>query len=240
MRTNKAKAKIRAGEKVYGLSFSFPWLHAIEMAGVLGFDYIFIDGEHGVFTHKDIEEMCMMADRMGITPIARVPNIMPSTILGYLDRGVMGILGPHIVTRADAEALVRACKFAPKGVRSFAGPRVMEYSAPADASQLMAQANDETLVLALIEDADAIKNLPEILKVEGLDILSFGPFDLSQSMGYPGQRSHPKVVEAMEKAAAQIRASGKKFGGDVMMAVGVTELIMTGARDFLAKAKARK
>ena len=68
------------------------------MVGILGFDYIFIDGEHGVFNLSEIEQMCIAADGLGLTPIARVPNIHPSTILRFLDRGVMGIIGPHIST----------------------------------------------------------------------------------------------------------------------------------------------
>ncbi|MDP3062508.1 MAG: aldolase/citrate lyase family protein [Chloroflexota bacterium] len=237
MRTNKVKSRIRTGQVACGVGFNFKSLQLVELVGLLGFDYIFLDGEHGVFTLADIEEMCMMADRMGVTPLARVPNNQPSTILQFLDRGVLGILGPHIVTRADVEALVKACKFAPQGIRSFTGHRVMEYARPEDASKLMAQANDEVMVSALIEDADALKNLPEILSVEGLDVLSFGPFDLSQSLGYPGVVKHPKVVAAMDVATAQIRASGKVFGPDRMQATSIIELVSQGGREFLRKAR---
>ena len=237
MRTNKVKSKIKAGEKVYGCAFTFPSAQLVEMVGVLGFDYIFIDGEHGTFTLADVEQMCIVADGVGLTPLARVPNNHPSTILRFLDRGVMGILGPHIVTRADVEALVRACKFAPLGIRSFAGHRVMGYSIPEDVPALMTQANDEVMVSALIEDAQALENLPEILTVEGLDVVSFGPFDLSQSLGHPGNPRHPEVVAAMEKATAQIRASSKAFGPDFMYATGVTQLLAQGGREFLRKAR---
>jgi len=236
MRTNKVKAKIRAKQKAYGCAFSFSSLQIVEMLGILGFDYIFIDGEHGSFSLADIEEMCTVADGVGLTPLARVPNIHPSTILRFLDRGVMGILGPHVITKSDVEALVRACKFAPQGVRSWAGPRVQGYGTE-DAPTLMRRANEEVLVSALIEDAQALKNMPEILSVEGLDVLSFGPYDLSQSMGHPGNPKHPDVVAAMEKATVQIRASGKAFGPDVMVATGVAGLIMDGGREFLRKAK---
>jgi len=237
MRTNKVKSRIRANQVACGVSFNFKSLQLVELVGLLGFDHIFMDGEHGAFTMTDIEEMCMMADRVGLTPLCRVPNNLPSTILQFLDRGVLGVLGPHIVTKADVEGLVKACKFAPQGIRSFTGHRVMEYARPEDASRLMAQANDEVMVSALIEDADALKNLPEILSVEGLDVLSFGPFDLSQSMGFPGQVKHPKVVAAMEKATAQIRTSGKVFGPDKMQATSVIELVSQGGREFLRKAR---
>lgn len=237
MRTNRVKAKVRAGEKAFGCWFHFPSLQVVEMMGLLGFDYIFIDGEHGAFTLTHIEEMCMVADRMGMTTLARVPNIHPSTVLRFLDRGVMGILGPHIITRDDVEALVKACKFAPQGVRSFTGRRVTDYGIPEDLdiSRLMEEANEEVLVMALIEDAQALENLPDILSVEGLDALSFGPNDLAQSMGYPGHPEHPQVVRAMERASEQIRASGKVFGPDLMVRMTLADEIACAGREFLRR-----
>jgi len=237
MRTNKIKAKIRAGEKAYGLSLTFPSLQMVEIAGNLGFDFVFIEGEHGSFGLGDIEQTCIVADHVGLTPVARVPNIHPSTILRFLDRGVMGITGPHIATKADAEALVKACKFAPRGIRSFFGNRVAGYGPPEDVPAYMAQVNEEVLVNALIEDAEALEILPEILSVEGLDMVSIGHFDLSQSMGYPGRPDDPHVAEAMEKATAQIRASDKKFGRDVMSSVDAVQLVKQGAQEFLREAR---
>jgi 4-hydroxy-2-oxoheptanedioate aldolase len=234
MKTNRVKAKIGTGEKAFGYSFTFPCLQIVEMVGLLGFDHIFIDGEHGTFTLKDIEEMCMMADRAGLTVLARVPNNHPSTILQFLDRGVLGILGPHIVTRDDVEALVKACKFAPEGNRSFTGHRVVEYGIPdLDLPEFMAHANEQVMVSALIEDAQALENLPEILSVEGLDVLSFGPNDLAQSLGYVGQPEHPEAVKARDKATAQIRASGKTFGPDLVAELRLTDAVTQLGREFL-------
>ena len=235
MNTNNIKAKMAAGEKSYGCGFQFPCLQIVEMVGLLGFDYIFIDGEHGTFTLTDIEQMSMVAEPWGLTVWARVPNIHPSTILRFLDRGVMGITGPHICSRADAEMLVKACKFAPQGVRSYVGHRVKAYGIPDDLDipALMAQANEEVLVMALIEDAQALQNLPEILKVDGLDVVGFGPSDLSQSLGHPGQPDHPEVVQAIAEAREQIRAWGKAFAPDVMVHASVVQWIAQGGRDFL-------
>ena len=238
MRTNKVKAKIKAGEKVCGVGFTFPSLQAVEIVGNLGFDFIFIQGEHGAFTLTDIEQMCIVADAMGLTVHARVPNIHPSTILRFLDRGVMGITGPHIATREDAEALVRACRFAPQGLRSFYPSRPADYSLPTGVPAYMAQTNEEIWVTALLEDREAVEeNLPEILSVEGLDSVAIGHVDLSQSMGEPGNWEHPRVAKAMEKAWEQIIAAGKAPGRGLMTMTSITELIKTGARDFLGKAK---
>lgn len=234
---NKVKANMRAGRKSCGVNFSFPSLQLLEMIGPLGFDYIWLDGEHGAFTLNDVEEMCMLGERLGLTVLARVPNTQPSTIGPYLDRGVMGITGPHIVTRADAEALVRACKFAPLGGRSWPISRFTSYVLPPDAAQEMARFNEEVLVSALIEDAEALDNVAEIAAVPGIDVVSIGPFDLSQSLGVQGQPKHPKVTQAIEKAAAQVRACGKAWWADVMSSTFLSILVVEAAREFLRKAR---
>lgn len=238
MRINKIKARIRMGEKAYGCALSFPSAPVVELLGKSGLDYIFLDGEHGVFTLKDIEDMCRVADLAGLTPTARVPNIHSSTILRFLDRGVMGILGPHIITKADAEALVEACLFVPQGKRSFAGSRGNEYGLAEDGPAHMARMNEEILPMALLEDIQALEdNLSDILSVEHLGVFSYGPQDLAQSMGLPGQPTHPRVVEAMNTASDRIRAAGKTVGLDVMVATGASQLIYGGARAFLEQSR---
>jgi 2-keto-3-deoxy-L-rhamnonate aldolase RhmA len=104
-----------------------PWV--IDILGKLDFDYVFIDGEHGPFDLERLEELCRAAERYNLTTFAHVPDIGSSTILRYLDRGIMGILGPHIATEADARQLVWACYLGPLGERSFGGNRGTDYNA---------------------------------------------------------------------------------------------------------------
>ena len=238
MHTNKVKTKMEVGEKAYGCRLLFPSTTLVELMGQVGFDYVFLDGEHGAFTLRDIEEMCCLADLAGLTPLARVPNIEHSTILQYLDRGVLGIVGPHIITKTDAETLANACFFAPKGNRSFGGSRGNDYGAHAGGKErrtFMAQLNKEILPIVLLEDVQALENLSEILLVENLDLFAFGPNDLAQSMGLPGEPNHSRVVEAIQQAAALIRGAGKKVRSDVMVEARTTELFIEGARGFLRK-----
>ena len=237
MRTNRILAKMRAGEKAYGCSLIFPSADIIELLGIAGFDYVFLDGEHGPFSVETIEHMCRVADAMSLTPIARVPNIHSSTILQFLDRGVMGVMGPHISTGEQAQALVEACRFAPPGKRSFGSGRGTHYGDPVQRRQYMARANEEMLVIALLEDVEALDNLEDILSVEGVDFFLYGPNDLAQSMGFPGEPEHPKVQEAMVQATSQIYAAGKKMMSDVMVATTATELILNAAREFLQNAQ---
>src|ERR1700756_4061813 len=126
---NRVKAAMRAGRKAYGYNLSFPSPWVIDILGKLDFDFVFIDGEHGPFGLDQLEDLCRTAERHNLTTIARVPDIGSSTILRYLDRGIMGILGPHIGTEADARQLVRACYFGPLGERSFGANRGTDYNA---------------------------------------------------------------------------------------------------------------
>ena len=165
---NRVKAAMRAGRKAYGYNLSFPSPWVIDILGKIDFDFVFIDGEHGPFGLDQLEDLCRTAERHGVTTIARVPDIGSSTILRYLDRGIMGILGPHIATEADARQLVRACYFGPLGERSFGANRGTDYNAGiADKAAYYREANEQMLVCALLEDVAVLDNLDAILSVPG-------------------------------------------------------------------------
>jgi len=217
---NRVKAAIGAGRKAYGYNLSFPSPWVIDILGKLDFDFVFIDGEHGPFGLDQLEDLCRTAERHNVTAISRVPDIGSSTILRYLDRGIMGILGPHIATEADARQLVRACCFGPLGERSFGANRGTDYNAGiADKAAYYREANEQMLVCALLEDAAVLDNLDTILSVPGIDLYSIGPNDFAQSLGYPGEPDHPEVVKTMhdlpiqlEQAAQPLREAGGHGG----------------------------
>jgi 4-hydroxy-2-oxoheptanedioate aldolase len=235
MRRNNILAKQRAGTKAFGISFSFASADLIELSAAAGFDYVFLDGEHGPFTVETIETLCRAADAAGLTPIARVPDTSLHTILRFLDRGVMGIMGPHVCTGEDARRLADACRFTPRGRRSFGSGRGTYYGVPSRRGESMRQIDDEMLVIALLEDVEALENLPDLLAVEGIDFFSFGPNDLAQSMGLPGEPDHPEVRSAMEQATKRIRDAGKPMMSDVMVSTMAADLFLQAAREFVAK-----
>ena len=236
MRSNRVKSRILAQENVFGVSFTHPFHPAIEIIAKMGFDFVYIEGEHGAWTLRDIEDTCLIANALGLTVHARVPNLLPSTILQFLDRGVQGITGPHIRTKTDAEALAAACRFAPQGSRSFYMSRPTGYRLPANVPEYMAQANTEVWVTAPLEDREAIEeNLADILSVDGLDEVTIGHIDLSQSMGEPGNWRHRRVERAMQKAWDQIIAAGKAPGRGLVHLTTMSEIIITGCQAFLTK-----
>ncbi len=233
---NRIKDAMRAGRKAFGYNLSFPSPWVIDILGKIDFDYVFIDGEHGPFGLDQLEDLCRTAERHSLTTIARVPDIGSSTILRYLDRGIMGILGPHIATEADARQLVRACHFGPLGERSFGANRGTDYNAGiADKAAYYREANEQMLVCALLEDVAVLDNLDAILSVPGIDLYSIGPNDFAQSLGYPGRPDHPEVVQAMQEITRRIRQSGRTMQQDAMEGAWISDMLLAAGRDILSR-----
>jgi 4-hydroxy-2-oxoheptanedioate aldolase len=205
---NTAKAKIQAGGVAVGVQMMFVNTAMIEYAGRAGFDFILMDGEHGPVSEESVQLGVIVAENAGVTPIARVPVNRPEVILRFMDTGLAGVLGPHVDTVEDAEAAVRAVKYHPMGERGLAGVRASGYGAlPTD--EYVTHANAQTMVLAMIESVTAVENIEKIAAVEGIDVLNVGTSDLSQSMGRPGRRDDPELIQLVERVLAAGRASGK-------------------------------
>ena len=242
-RTNKIIEKNQQGKKGIGLGLVYPSAEAIELIGMLGgFDFIQLDGEHGLFSPESIDEMCRVADGFDLNVIARVPDIRSSTINSYLDRGITGIWGPHIETAEEAQALVNASLFAPDGQRSWGGGRGNYYNNSAlidipgsERTEYLQQTNANTLVLCQLESARAYENLDSILKVKGIDGYVFGANDLAQSMGLPGQPGHPDVLAAEQQVAERIHSGGGMLYTDLVTVLELRHLIVDAAKRFAAE-----
>jgi 4-hydroxy-2-oxoheptanedioate aldolase len=213
MRANTMKAKVAAGKPALGLSVMIPSPQIVEMAGGLGFDWVLIDCEHGTIGIETAELMIMAAEASGITPIVRPRTNAPQEIVEFMDRGAAGVQVPHVTTREEAAAAVRAVKFHPQGRRTLAaGTRAAGYGFRGSAAEFVEAANRETLVCVQIEDEAALGHIDEILAVDGVDVFFIGPSDLSQSMGYPGNPKAPQVAKAIDQTLRAIVAAGKTPG----------------------------
>lgn len=213
MKTNNMKEKIARGEVALGCSLMFPAPQIVEMLAYAGFDWVLLDCEHGSLSLADVELMAMAADAAGITPIARPRSNMPADIQSVMDRGVMGVQVPHVNSADDARAAVAAVKFAPGAARGLAaGTRPDRWGLGARMPDFTRQANAQSLVCVQIEHQEAVSNIDEILKVEGIDVLFIGPSDLSQSMGFPGNAKAPPVAEAIKRTLERILAAGRVPG----------------------------
>ena len=213
MRTNTLKQKLRDGKAVFGAMITFPAPPIVEMLGYMGFDWVLIDNEHGSITVDTSEDMIRAAELTGIAPIVRPVANRPEVIAPFLDRGAWGVQVPHVNTAEEARAAVDAVKYGPEGHRGiFSGGRPADYGFAGSTADYAKDANAQTLVCLMLEEVVAIENLPELVTVPGVDVYFIGSGDLSQSMGYTGQQTHPDVQKMMERGVALITGAGRIAG----------------------------
>ena len=151
----------------------------------------------------EVEHMVRAAEVFGITPITRIPNHEDSTILRFLDRGVQGIIVPHVNTAEAAQAVAGAARYWPDGHRGMAGGRAHDYGVGVSRDESTRWINAELLVIPMIEETEAVDNLDAILTVPGIDVLHVASGDLGQSMGNPGAAA---VRQLMRQVVPRIRA----------------------------------
>ena len=161
--SNNILAKMRDGVRTRGCALTFPSNNLVEMIGLAELDFLYLDGEHGSFSPNEIEDMRRVAELYGLTTVARVPDIRSSTILTYLDRGVMGIEGLHVTTGEDAEQIVNACYFSPTGSRGISFSRGARYGTAGATSEYTQKLNREMFVFALLEDVRVLDDIDGVL-----------------------------------------------------------------------------
>jgi 4-hydroxy-2-oxoheptanedioate aldolase len=246
MRHNAAKEKLAGERPISVIAPGYSSAGLVELVSHLGFDAVFIDCEHGTAGWDEVENMVRAAELAEATSIVRVQANDPSTITRALDRGAGGVQVPHVNTRADAEAAVRSAKFSPIGHRGYSGGRS---AFGFRGESFTDHCNQETMLVVMLEEVEAIENLDEILKVEQIDAYFIAPGDLSQSMGYPGQSEHPEVQKVIDDAVRRTRAAGRAPGvlsqpttverylelGALFLYVALGSLLTPGAKQFLAK-----
>jgi 4-hydroxy-2-oxoheptanedioate aldolase len=196
---------------VIGCSVRIPHPTVAEILGMVGFDYLMMDGEHGPLDAQTLENMVRACDAAGVVAAARLPVSDAEAMLPFLDSGILGVQIPHCKTQDDVQRFVDASKYPPVGKRGVGPGRATRFGAiPTD--EHIRQWNEELLTFAMIEDEDGLKNLPEMLKVEGIDVFVIGQNDLSTSLGFPGNQFHPKVQEIITETVRQIREAGRWTG----------------------------
>jgi 4-hydroxy-2-oxoheptanedioate aldolase len=206
IRPNRMKQTLAAG-KVATILAGTNEPDLIDQLGPLGADGIWLEGEHGGVDYADLGNLTRACDLWGKTSVVRVMDNDYATIYRTLDRGAQGIVVPHVNTRAEAEAVVEAGKFAPLGKRGMFTSRqgfgVGDY---------LKTANDQSLLIVLIEDIAGVRNLDEVVKVEHIDIFFVAPNDLATSMGHIGNMGHPDVQQTIDGAIKKIVQAGRVAG----------------------------
>ncbi|PYM48647.1 MAG: hypothetical protein DME16_10650 [Candidatus Rokuibacteriota bacterium] len=213
MPENTLKQQLYAGKAAFGVMCTFPSPPVVEMLGHLGFDWILLDNEHGSITVDTAEACIVAAELTGMAPIVRPVGNKAEIIAPFLDRGAWGVQVPHVNTADEARAAVDAVKYGPEGHRGiFSGGRPAGYGFKGATADYAREANRQTLVCLMLEEVEAIENLPDLVTVPGVDVYFIGSGDLSQSMGHTGQPTHPDVQQVMERGIKTITGAGRIAG----------------------------
>ncbi len=238
MRTNTTKAKVAGGDVAFGFGLSYPAPELVELASVLGFDFVTFDVEHEPMDEQTLVHMFRAAEAYGITPILRLAYD-PGQVLRLLDAGAQGIHVPRINNANQAREVVEACRYYPDGRRTFyALARSADYGINTDDRAYASESNREILVICMIEEVEGLNRLQEIIGVPGVDVIHIGPKDLWQSMGMPDEAV---VLETIDGMIETIVAAGRQVSLTVRLSPDIGERIAAytakGVRYFTVSAR---
>jgi 4-hydroxy-2-oxoheptanedioate aldolase len=212
--TNLARERLERGELSLGVGIRV--VRSVEVAKAMksaGFDWLFIDLEHGALSIETASQMCLAALDTGISPLVRIPNGEYSLATRLLDNGAVGVVVPHVETAKEARDIADRLRYPPLGHRGvFSMMPQFDYRPTAN---LTASLNSANLIAVMLESANAIDNAEAIAAVPGIDILLIGTNDLSIDMEVPGELGHAKIVDAYARmiAACQKYAKWPGMGG---------------------------
>ncbi|HSV81229.1 MAG TPA: aldolase/citrate lyase family protein [Ramlibacter sp.] len=210
---NNTRRMLEAGRVVLGLGVRQARSVEIGMiARAAGFDFLFIDREHGPMGMDTAAELCVAALGQGVTPIVRVAGPEPHHYIALLDSGAQGVCVPHVDTAEQARAIVANAKYPPIGHRSISRTSPLSGYESLPIEQFTREGNAETLVIAMLESPEAIAQADAIAAVEHVDVLLIGTSDLCNELGIPGEFGHERIVQAYETVVAACRRHGKHAG----------------------------
>lgn len=211
MRSNFVREKVRSGEKTFGSFLGMGSATVAELLGHAGCEWLLIEMEHNGLDMAEVEHILMAIGGTDAIPLVRIPSADPVFIQRSLDIGGMGIAVPMVRTVAEAEAIVRATRYPPQGRRSFGPLRASRYTI--EYEEYFERANENMLVMLIIETTEAVEDLEAIANVPGIDVLFIGAFDLCLSMGLnPFELPLPEIEEVMDRALEVGRSCGVAVG----------------------------
>jgi 2-dehydro-3-deoxyglucarate aldolase len=241
------KARLRAGELLHGTLLTMAATEVADLLATAGFDWLFVDAEHGALDPRDV--LLILQVVAGRTAcLVRVPALEEAWIKRVLDAGADGIIVPQISTAEQAERAVRFAHYPPRGTRGLGTGRANRYGL--GLAGHLDRAREQVTVVVQAETADAVRNIEAITRVADLDAVFVGPFDLSASLGHPGELDHPEVRSAIERVAEACRSAGVRSGifglgaaglrsrpgeGFTLLAAGVDAALLGGAAEMLVK-----
>jgi len=211
--TNQALERLKAGDLSLGVGIRISPSPAVGRAmAEAGFDWLFIDMEHGTLSIETCAQISAAALSQGIAPLVRVPPGELGLATRALEGGALGIVMPNVKTAEEAQALANLTKFRPIGLRNVGGPPVHTSYTGLPPEKLAELFNETTLTVAMVETPEAIQNVDEIAAVQGVDVVMIGGNDLTTTLELSGQTDHPEMIAAFEALTNACRRHNKWAG----------------------------
>ena len=211
VKANRVKNLLRDGKPALGAVMILPSAPAAEVLAQAGFDWLWIDMEHGPIDLETCHRMIQATQGTETVPLVRVPWNLHWLAKPVLDAGAMGVAFPFITSKQEAIDAVQSVRYPPEGIRGFLPAfAALRWGLPV--SEYVRAANREIMAILMIEHMDAVNRIDKILSVPGVDLAFVGPFDLSGSMGLLGQTTHPRVEGAIRKVLAAAKKASVPAG----------------------------
>jgi len=234
LRINRLRELLRKGEPTVGTRVVCPWPGLIEVIGYTGmYDYVEFLSEYGPYDLHDLDNIARAAELAGLSTMIKIDQ-EPRTYLAEraLAAGIQNVLFADIRSVEDAEEAVKAVRAEPKGVNGYRLDRRVGYVGVAASASDLVKICEDAVVALMIEKKTAVENLEEILSVEGIDMVQFGPMDYSISIGMPGEVNHPKVREAEEKTIKTALKMGVEPRAEISSPKQAEKYVELGVRNF--------
>jgi len=213
---NKAssfRARIRAGERVFGTFFKLNCMDAAEIIGNAGFDFIIIDTEHGNFSPVDVANIIRAADSVDMSSVVRVRSAADEEVLHALDSGADGVQIPSVTSIEQAKTVCASAKYYPEGTRGLSmTQRSARFGAWNLGQPYTEYANESSLVVVHVENMEMASRIDELCDIPQIDVIFIGPGDLSQSLGVPGKLDDPQLLEIIDTLIRKTLEKGKVAG----------------------------
>jgi 2-dehydro-3-deoxyglucarate aldolase len=219
------RARLKRGDRLLGTMVTLPSAATAEIIAGLGFDWLFVDGEHGPLETADLAAILQVAGQRTAC-IVRVPEAAEVPIKKVLDLGADGIIVPQVNTAEQAASVVRFARYAPEGARGVGLARAHGYGQRF--GEYLAAANREVAVIVQAEHALAVENIDAIVRVPGIDAVLLGPYDLSASLGKMGRIDDPVVVDAIRRVTDACQAASMPLGYFGVTAAAVRPYLAQG------------
>jgi 2-keto-3-deoxy-L-rhamnonate aldolase RhmA len=230
MRIENFKSRMANRDMMAGTFLKTPAYELVEVLATSELDFICIDMEHSPFDRARTDACLAVARALDFPVLVRVTHFAPQTVLQVLDMGAVGVVAPHIITAEQAKDLVRAAHFGPGG-RGFAGATRWAGYGSQNMAEVLAQSARQTVVIAQIEEPEALENVEQIAATPGVDGLFLGPSDMSVSMGYSDTNSE-ELRAALARCGAAAEVSGKAYMTFVPNAAKAADWAQFGAHMF--------